>query len=414
MTDQTSELYSGGLLYDGGGEIIDGQAVLVEGGKVVKVAPVGEFDGFAGPAIDTTGGTLMPGLFDCHVHLCLGAEGDPGTAADKLLPGQLTMQALHRAQASLAGGITALRDCGGKNFLEFAVRDACNSGQQMGPTIRASGQVICMTGGHGNRSGRIADGIDEVVRAVREQIHAGSDLVKIMATGGVMTPGVNPEDAHYTAEEMAAGIAEGRRFHRPSASHAQGRDGILNAVRGGITSIEHGIFMDETCVREMLARGTYLVPTVSALRNILDNAHKGIPDYVVEKAERISENHKRSIQMYYGAGGNIAMGTDAGTPFNKHGANAMELEFMADLGVKAIDALRFGTAQSAALMGLSDQGRVAAGMAADFLVVDGNPGEDIKMASRPQNHRLVVKGGIPIAGRTAPTAHHNFQRMAAF
>ncbi|MEE1555244.1 MAG: amidohydrolase family protein, partial [Alphaproteobacteria bacterium] len=189
-----TELYIGGLLYDGGSEVVASQAVLVEDGKVTKVAPSGEFAGFAGQTIDTTGGTLMPGLFDCHVHLCLGAEGDPGTAADKLLPGQLTMKALERAQTSLAGGITALRDCGGKEFLEFAVRDAVNSGQQMGPTIRASGQVICMTGGHGNRTGRIADGIDEVVRAVREQIHAGSDLIKIMATGGVMTPGVNPED----------------------------------------------------------------------------------------------------------------------------------------------------------------------------------------------------------------------------
>ena len=409
-----TELYIGGLLYDGGREIVAGQAVLVQDGRVAKVAPMGEFAGFEGETTDTSCGTLMPGLFDCHVHLCLGAEGDPGTAADKLLPGQITMKALARAQAALAGGITALRDCGGKDFLEFAVRDACNSGQQMGPTIHASGQVICMTGGHGSRTGRIADGIDEVVRALREQIHAGSDLVKIMATGGVMTPGVNPEDAHYTAEEMAAGIAEGRRFHRPSASHAQGRDGILNAVRGGITSIEHGIFMDETCVREMLAQGTYLVPTVSALRNILDNRGNGIPDYVVEKAERISENHKRSIQMYYQAGGNIAMGTDAGTPFNQHGANAMELEFIVDLGVKPIDALRFGTAQSAALMDLSDQGRVEEGMTADFLIVDGNPGEDITKASRRENHRLVIKGGIPVAGQTACMGGHNFQRMAAF
>ncbi|MDP6875374.1 MAG: amidohydrolase family protein [Alphaproteobacteria bacterium] len=409
-----TELYTGGLLYDGGNEIVAGQAVLVEDGKVAKVAPTGEFSGFEGRTIDTSGGTLMPGLFDCHVHLCLGAEGDPGTAADKLLPGQTTMKALERAQSTLAGGITAIRDCGGKDFLEFAVRDAVNAGIQMGPTIRASGRVICMTGGHGNRNGRIADGIDEVVRAVREQIHAGSDLIKIMATGGVMTPGVNPEDAHYTAEEMAAGIAEGRRFHCRSASHAQGRDGILNAVRGGITSIEHGIFMDETCVREMLAQGTYLVPTVSALRNILDNKGNGIPDYVIEKTERVSEHHRRSIQMYYKAGGNIAMGTDAGTPFNKHGANAMELEFMADLGIKPIDALRFGTASSADLMDLEDQGRVAAGMAADFLVVDGNPGDDIAKAARRDNHRLVIKGGIPVAGHRVQTAGPNFQRMAAF
>jgi imidazolonepropionase-like amidohydrolase len=155
--------------------------------------------------------------------------------------------------------------------------------------------MICMTGGHGNRVGRVADGVDEVVKAVREQVHAGSDLVKIMATGGVMTPGVNPEDAHYSPEEMAAGIAEGHRFHKPCASHAQGRDGILNAVRGGIDSIEHGIFMDERCVSEMIDRGTYLVPTISALKNIMANADRGIPDYVIEKTARVAETHKNGL-----------------------------------------------------------------------------------------------------------------------
>ena len=129
--------------------------------------------------------------------------------------------------------------------------------------------MICMTGGHGNRMGRVADGVDEVVKAVREQVHAGSDLVKIMATGGVMTPGVDPEDAHYSAEEMAAGIAEAKRFHRRTASHAQGAEGILNAARGGVTSIEHGIFMNDECCREMLDRGTFLVPTLAALRRAI-------------------------------------------------------------------------------------------------------------------------------------------------
>ena len=163
-------LYRGGAVFDGEHPPAIGRAVLVSDDKIEKIAPVAAFEGFDGEIIDTSGATLMPGLIDCHVHLCLGAEGDPGTTADKLLPGQMTMKALERAQATLAGGTTAIRDCGGKDFLEFAVRDACNDGRQLGPTIRASGQVICMTGGHGSRSGRVADGIDEVVRAVREQI----------------------------------------------------------------------------------------------------------------------------------------------------------------------------------------------------------------------------------------------------
>lgn len=410
----TQTLYVGGLVFNGTDAPLDGQGVLVEDGAVVRVAPAGEFDGFSGESVDTSGGTLMPGIIDCHVHLCLGGEGDPGTAADKLTPGQLTMRALDRAQAALAGGITALRDCGGKDYLEFAVRDACNSGQQMGPSIRASGRVICMTGGHGNRAGRVADGIDEVIKAVREQIHAGSDLVKIMATGGVMTPGVNPEDAHYTAEEMAAGIHEAQRFHRRTASHAQGSEGILNAVRGGISSIEHGIFMTEKCVEEMLEHGTYLVPTVAAVKNIVNNRNNGIPAYAVEKAERVAEVHKKSIQMFYAAGGKIAMGTDAGTPFNSHGENARELEYMVEIGIDPLDSLRFSTRNGADLADLPDQGRIAEGAAADFVITEGNPAEDIAMAARKENHRLVIKRGVPVTGASIGMSGHNFRRMAAF
>ncbi|MCP5035938.1 MAG: amidohydrolase family protein, partial [Actinomycetia bacterium] len=168
------------------------------------------------------------------------------------------------AQATLAGGITAIRDCGGKDYLELSVRDACNSGAQMGPTIRAAGRMICMTGGHGNPIGRVADGPDDVVKAVREQIHAGSDFIKLMATGGVLTPGVNPEDAHFSYEEISAGIHEAHRFSKRTASHAQGTDGILNAARGGVDSVEHGMFMTQECVEVMLEQGTYLVPTLAA------------------------------------------------------------------------------------------------------------------------------------------------------
>lgn len=407
-------LYKGGALFDGETAPVPDQGVMVENDKVVRVAPAAEFDGFEGSVVDTSGGTLMPGLIDCHVHLCLGAEGDPGTAAEKLLPGQTVMKALARAQTTLAGGVTGIRDCGGRDYLEFAVRDACNGGDQMGPSIRASGKMICMTGGHGNRHGRVADGIDEVVKAVREQIHAGSDLVKIMATGGVMTPGVNPEDAHYSAEEMAAGIHEAKRFHRRTASHAQGAEGILNAVRGGITSIEHGIFMTDECVREMLDGDVYLVPTLAALQNIVSNKDSGIPDYVIEKAERIAEHHVRSIKMFYDAGGKIAMGTDAGTPFNQHGANADELALMVGIGIAPLDALRISTSAAADLVDLPGEGRITEGGFADFLLVDGDPVAEIDRAAKREHHRLVVKRGTPVSAETMALGASPFQALAAF
>ncbi|MCP4182182.1 MAG: amidohydrolase family protein [Hyphomicrobiales bacterium] len=389
-------LYAGGLIFDGSGEISHDQGVMVEDGKISEVAQMAKFEGFAGERVDTSGGTLLPGLIDCHVHLCYAAEGNPMAALDQMTAGQITMRVLDHAQMTLASGITGVRDCGGRDYLEFAVRDACNSGRQLGPTIRASGRVICMTGGHGNKNGRVADGVDEVIKAVREQIHAGSDLIKMMATGGVMTKGVNPEDAHYSAEEMAAGISEGHRFHRTCASHAQGSEGILNAVRGGVDSIEHGIFMNDKCIAEMKERGTYLVPTLSAVRNIIANKDNGIPAYAVEKSIRVTERHTQSIKDYYKAGGKIAMGTDAGTPFNQHGKNAMELAYMTEIGISPIDALIISTRNGADLMQLTDRGTIAEGKAADILIVDGNPLEDIALVADKKNHRMVVKNGIRI------------------
>ncbi len=389
-------LISGGRLFDGDRELAD-HGVMIDNGKIARVAPIAEFSGYAGPRIDAKGCTVLPGLIDCHVHMLMGAEGNPGVVLEKLLPGEIVMRGFLHMQQTLAGGITAVRDCGGKDYLEFSIRDACNAGRQLGPTIMAAGRMICMTGGHGNRYGRVADGVVDVVRAVREQVHAGSDLIKIMATGGVMTPGVNPEDAHYSAEEMAAGISEGHRFHKHCASHAQGAEGILNAVRGGIDSIEHGIFMTDECIEEMLKRGTWLVPTLAAVKNILrghEGGEPGIPDYVVEKSKRVFARHQESFKLFYKAGGKIAMGTDSGTPFNRHGENAMELEYMADMGMSNRDALHASTASAADLMRRRDIGRLAEGKSADMLMVEGNALADIKTVSRRENHRLVIKRGI--------------------
>ena len=396
MTQQT--LFIGGRVFDGLGKTLDGHAVLVEQGRIARVAPAGEFASYAGPRVDTTGMTLLPGLGDCHVHLVYTGNADPNGHMSRQSAAEITLTALDNAQTALRGGITAVRDCGGKDYLEFAVRDAIARGIFEGPTVRAAGRMICMTGGHGNRIGRVADGCDDVVKAVREQVHAGCDLVKIMATGGVMTPGVNPMDAHYSFDEMRAGIHEAKRFHKSTASHAQGTEGILNAVRAGVDSIEHGIYMDADCLREMLDSGTYLVPTIAALRNILDNADRGIPPYVVEKARAVEQRHRESFQMYYEAGGRIAMGTDAGTPYNRHGANAEELAHMVAFGMTPADALVAGTSRAHDLMGLPEAGRIAQGMQADLLLVRGDPTANIACAADRANHVAVYKRGARVAG----------------
>ena len=393
-------LFTGGKLFNGHDAPVEGWGVLIEGRTIQRVAPDGEFEGFVGQRVDTSGGTLLPGLIDCHVHLCLGGDPNPLASRQGVPDSELALAALARAQATLAGGITAVRDCGGKDYVEFAVRDACNSGAQTGPTIRAAGRMICMTGGHGNSIGRVADGPDDVVKAVREQIHAGSDFIKLMASGGVLTPGVNPEDAHFTAEEIAAGIHEAQRFAKRTASHAQGTEGILNATRGGVDSIEHGMFMTEECVEAMLERGTYLVPTLAAGHRVLsdDELRASLPEFVQEKINRIEGLSARSLKMFHDAGGKIAMGTDAGVPFCAHGDNAIELELMVDAGMKPIDALVAATSNAADLLALEHEGSIEEGNAADLLVVDGDPAVDISMVARTGHHRLVVKRGVPVAG----------------
>ena len=160
-------LIKNGLVLDGAGVAFADHGVLVNEDKIERFAPAAEFDGFEGQVIDLDGDTLLPGLIDCHVHLCYAGEPNPGRAIEDMDPGEIAVRALSNAQDSVRGGITAVRDCGGVNYLEFSVRDACNAGKFMGPTIRAAGRMICMTGGHGNRFGRVADGVDEVIKAVR-------------------------------------------------------------------------------------------------------------------------------------------------------------------------------------------------------------------------------------------------------
>ena len=406
-------LYKNARILDGTGAELENHGVLISGEKIERLAPMAEFEGFAEESFDLSGKTLLPGLIDCHVHILYGGEANPRSAVEKMMPAQLAIRGLLHARNTIEGGITAIRDCGGKDYLEFAIRDACNREEFRGPEIRAAGRMICMTGGHGNQFGRIADGVEEVIKAVREQIHAGTDLVKLMATGGVMTRGVNPEDAHYSAEELAAGIAEGHRFNRKCASHAQGTEGILNAVRGGIDSIEHGIFMTEECIEEMLTREIYLVPTIAAVENILAGADRGIPQYIVEKSLRVVEFHRQSVKMFYQAGGKIAMGTDAGTPFNFHGNNAEELRFMVELGISPMDAIVFSAAHGADLIGLPKQGRVREGNLADLLIVNGNPLQNIHAISSKTNHHLVLKKGKIVAGERKESTSADLALAAA-
>lgn len=390
-------LYRGARIFDGSDRLLDGHAVLVEGGRIARVAPAAEFDGFAGRDEECTGLTLLPGLIDCHMHLMLTGGPDQLGPVTSLPAATMALHGLQAAQSALMGGITTLRDVGGYRFIEMSVRDAINRGDFVGPTILCSGHIIVMTGGHAGKIGREADGPAEMLKAVREQLKGGADLIKLMATGGVATAGSDPSAAEFTEEEIAVACAEAKRRNRRIAAHAHGAGGIRNAVLGGVTSIEHGKFLDEDTVALMVRHGVYLVPTLSVGYWTLQNRHRGtIPAHIVEKTEWSRERHRESLRMFHAAGGKIAMGTDAGTQYNMHGTSPFELALMVEAGLPAGDVLRSATTAAADLMGLPDRGRIADGLVADLLLVDGDPLSDIRAAAVAAHHRLVVKRGAVV------------------
>jgi imidazolonepropionase-like amidohydrolase len=274
----------------------------------------------------------------------------------------------------------------------MALRDAFARGEFPGPRLLCAGKLITMTGGHGWPIGRQADGADEVRKAVREQLRAGADVIKLMATGGVLTPGVEPGAAQLTEDELRAGIEEAHRADRRTASHAQGTTGVKNAIRAGIDSIEHGIYLDDEAVEMMRDRGVVLVPTLAApYQIVVAGEARGIPAYAVEKSRRVMEAHFDSFKRAVAAGVTIAAGNDGGTPFNPAHDLVTELRLMITHGMSAVEALRTAGHGSAVALGLADEiGTVQAGKQADLLVVDGDPLADIAALGWPW---LVIKGG---------------------
>ena len=388
-------------VFIGDGRVLENGSVIVEGERIVKVA-AGEVSAPKGAkVIDLAGQTLLPGFIDCHVHICFDASADPATQAQKDSPTTMALKSAQFARRTVLAGVTTIRDMGGMNGVDYGLRDAIRAGLIEGPRILASGQLICMTGGHGwMLGGREADGPDEVRKAAREQIKAGSDLVKLMATGGVMTPGVEPGSAQLTEEELRAGVEEAHKAGRKAASHAQGTDGVLNALRAGIDSIEHGIFLDDECVSLMLDRRVTFIPTISALTNISGKGvADGLPDYVVEKTARVRPFQLESIRLAHGAGVTIAAGTDAGTPFNRHGDNLQEIKRLVEIGLSPIEALKAGTHLAAQVLGLEEElGLIEEGKLADLVAVKGSPLDDVGLLTEPEKISLVMRSGRTIKG----------------
>jgi imidazolonepropionase-like amidohydrolase len=387
---------SGARIIDGtGAEPVRGRSVVVENGAITAV--VEDARAPRGNGVDLAGHTLLPGLINCHVHLCFGAEADPVRPLREEPLAFTAIKALLRARETARAGVTTVRDLGGREYVEISLRRAIQEGLVDGPRIVAAGRPVCMTGGHGHWLGREADGPDDARKAVREQLKAGADVIKIIATGGVMTPGVEPGSPQLTLEEMRAAIEEARKAGRRTAAHAMASSGISDAIAAGITSIEHGIYLTEEIVAHMRRDGTFLVPTLNAPAAIASGGlAAGIPEFMVRKSEVVVPAHVASFQLAHRAGVRIAAGADSGTPLNFHGSLLPELTLMVKYGMTPLEAIRAATVTAADCLGLADvTGRVAPGYAADLIAVAGDPAERIEAVA---DLKLVLVSGRVLEG----------------
>ena len=394
--------------------------MIVKGEKISQVGRVGEVQIPPEATLIETQ-TVMPGLIDAHVHL--GGSGAANMELERLKEsiGLSAFRSYANAKRSLEAGFTSLRDMGGRQFVDVALRQAIDQGWLEGPRLKVCGQNIATTGSHGDTyiapdiitaDGTsffgliIADSPDQVRKAARIQVKNGVDVVKVIASGGVLSHGDEVYALQMTLEEMEAAFQVAHWAGKRTAAHAHGGEGLKTAILAGVNSIEHGTFLTAELVELMLEYGVYYVPTLTALHRILEHGMEaGIPEYAVEKAKQAQEVHYESFDLAHRAGVKIAMGTDAATPFNRHGENALELQLMVEAGLTPMEAIVAATRTGAEVLGLADQvGTVEPGKLADLLVVAADPWADVSVLQDKQKIEGVIKGGQIVVDRRGKKA----------
>jgi imidazolonepropionase-like amidohydrolase len=389
----TRTVFTGGTVIDGTGSPPARADVVVEGDRIVEVG-IG-LDG--DEAVDLTGRTVLPGLFDCHVHLTF--SGNLDVLYRIRWPFSLRYyEAIANMEATLRAGITSVREAGGS---DLGVKEAVLRGMVRGPRMQISIAMISQTGGHGDthmpsggcfawhqsypgNPGGLVDGPDEMRRRVRELVREGADVIKVATSGGVLSPRDEPSHGHFRDDELSILMAEATAAGRYVMAHAQATEGIKAAVRNGIRSIEHGIYLDDEAIQMMLDRGTWLVPTLAAPRAVLAASEAGVrvPEEALRKTHEVVDVHRDSFRRAVDAGVKIAMGTDSGV--GPHGNNLEELALMVDNSTMSpLDAWTATTSSAASLLGLADQlGTIAPGKRADLVALDGDPMDLEKPAER--------------------------------
>ncbi len=367
--------------------------VAIEDGEIAAVEdPGAEFEGDPDREL-VVDGYLAPGLVDAHVHLVLDSRPAPETARNES-DHMTAFRASARLREFLEAGVTTVRDLGSRGSMSIEAGNAVAEGEIRGPRVLAAGEAVTMTGGHGHWFGREADGPHEVRKAAREQIKRGADVIKCMATGGVLTEGAVTGAPELAPDELEALVEVAETRGLPTAAHAHGAEGIKNAARAGITSVEHGTFMDREAAELLASEDTYWVPTVGALEGIVEHGvEAGIPEWAVRKGEAAADAFESAFEHAIEAGVPVANGTDAGTPFNFHADAAAEPARMVEFGLSPERAFEAATTNAADLLDLDDVGLVREGYRADLVVLDGDPSED---PTAWQDPSVVVAGGDPV------------------
>ncbi|MHA4870614.1 Xaa-Pro dipeptidase [Duganella sp. PWIR1] len=383
------------------GALIDNAVVLITGDRITAAGSKLAIPADA-KVIDLGNKTLLPGLIDAHTHIT-GSPEDAGYGIiAKSIP-RITLQGAKNALVTLRAGFTTIRDVGSDGYADIGLRDAINDGDVPGPRILASGPPLGITGGHCDDTMHapeykssalgVADGADEAMKVTRRNIKYGADVIKICATGGVLSFGDDPRTSQYTLEELKAIIGDAHRLGRKTAAHAHGGDGIKLSVLAGVDSIEHGSYIDEEGIRLMKEHKTYLVPTLYLGDWLIDNAEAiKLPKPLLEKAKVVLPLARVNIAKAIKAGVPIAFGTDAAV--YPHGLNAREFAVLVKLGMTPAQAIRTATVNAADLLGWSDKvGSIEAGKYADLIAVDGDPLKDVKTLEQVQ---WVMKGGAVV------------------
>jgi imidazolonepropionase-like amidohydrolase len=368
-------------IIDGSGGLIEKGSVRFSGDGILDVAKGKEFAGDF--VIDGSGSekTLMPGMIDCHAHLAMPPVVGALDVIRADTPLNTAFRAYDQAWKMIRSGVTTVRNAGSKYDADVTLRDMIESGELSGPRILASGQVLCITGGHCYPLGMEVDDVSQAVRAAREQIRKGADVLKMMATGGVITAG-DPRKTQMSLEQMTAVKEEADRFGKMTFAHCIAREGIANAIDAGVTSVEHGMYLDEPLCDAMIEKEIWLVPTLIATYNEwhpdINTLRSAAADRLREKSKPCSDRSMESFELALKKGVKIAFGTDAGTPFNEPTKVALELSLYIQHGMRPMEALRCATQRSAQLLRIDGvTGTLEEGKAADLLLIDGNPLNDI-------------------------------------